>query len=172
MNESQQPTFLVSAYSDPVIVQINGKANYLNCNSFREFIEKIVNEGNEHIVLDFKGCTGMDSTFLGILTGTALELRKQAPVGILILCNLGERNHDLVYNLGLQNILTIDEDLMDAVDDVSKGQFSALKDVKVSDAREVLKAHENLVRADEDNVAKFQDVIAFLKNQTEGEESS
>ena len=172
MNESQQPTFLVSAYSDPVIVQINGKANYLNCNSFREFIEKIVNEGNGHIVLDFKGCTGMDSTFLGILTGTALELRKQAPVGILILCNLGERNHDLVYNLGLQNILTIDEDLMDAVDDVSKGQFSALKDVKVSDAREVLKAHENLVRADEDNVAKFQDVIAFLKNQTEGEESS
>lgn len=168
MDKSQQPTFLVSAYSDPVIVKINGKANYLNCNSFREFIEKIVNAGNVHIVLDFKDCTGMDSTFLGILTGTALELREQNPVGILILCNLGERNHDLVYNLGLQNILTIDEYLQNTADDSAKEQFYALKNVKVSDAKEVLKAHENLIRADKDNAAKFQDVIAFLKNQTEG----
>ena len=167
MNKTQQPTFLVSAYSDPVIVQINGKANYLNCNSFRIFIEKTVNEGHGHIVLDFKNCTGMDSTFLGILTGTALELRKQSPGGILILCNLSERNHDLVYNLGLQNLLTIDEDLMGVIDAAKKEQFSELKNVEVSDAKEVLKAHENLVKADEENAAKFQDVIAFLKNQTE-----
>lgn len=172
MNKSQQPTFMVSAYSDPVIVKINGKANYLNCNSFREFIEKIVDNGNVHIVLDFSDCNGMDSTFLGILTGTALKLRGQTPVGILILCNLGERNHDLVYNLGLHNILTIDEDLVTVADTASEGQFSALKNVEVSDAREVLKAHENLIRADKENTAKFQDVIAFLKNQTEGNESS
>ena len=167
MNNTQQPTFLVSAYSDPVIVQINGKANYLNCNSFRIFIEKAVDEGNAHIVLDFKNCTGMDSTFLGILTGTALELRRQSPAGILILCNLSERNHDLVYNLGLQNLLTIDKDLIGVIDATRKEQFSELKNVKVSDAKEVLKAHENLVKADEENRVKFQDVIAFLKNQTE-----
>ncbi|MGK0176399.1 MAG: anti-anti-sigma factor [Lentimonas sp.] len=172
MNKPQQPTFLVSAYSDPVIVQIYGKANYLNCNSFREFIEMTVQEGNGHIVLDFKECTGMDSTFLGILTGTALELRQQSPAGILILCNLGERNHDLVYNLGLQNLLTIDEDLLEVVDAVKKEQFSALRNMKVSDAKEVLKAHENLVEADKENAAKFQDVIAFLKNQTETNDSN
>ena len=167
MDKSQQPTFLISAYSDPMIVKINGKANYLNCDSFREFIEKAVNEGDVHIVLDFKDCTGMDSTFLGILIGTALELRKQRPVGILILCNLDERNHDQVYNLGLQNILTIDEDLQNIVDDDEKENFSSLKNIKVSDAKEVLKAHENLVQADENNGAKFQDVITLLKNQVE-----
>ena len=167
MNKPQQPTFLVSAYSDPVIVQIHGKANYLNCNSFREFIEKIVDEGNGHVVLDFKQCTGMDSTFLGILTGTALKLRQQSPAGILILCNLSERNHDLVYNLGLHNLLTIDEDVLEVVDDLKREQFSALRNIEVSDAKEILKAHENLVKADEENVAKFQDVIAFLKNQAE-----
>lgn len=131
-----------------------------------------VQEGNGHIVLDFKECTGMDSTFLGILTGTALELRQQSPAGILILCNLGERNHDLVYNLGLQNLLTIDEDLLEVVDAVKKEQFSALRNMKVSDAKEVLKAHENLVEADKENAAKFQDVIAFLKNQTETNDSN
>ena len=172
MNEPQQPTFLVSAYSDPVIVRVNGKANYLNCNSFREFIETMVAGGNGHIVLDFENCTGMDSTFLGILTGTALELRKQSPAGILILCKLSERNHELVHNLGLHNILTIDEDLSLASDTAAEESFSALKNVQVSDAKEVLKAHENLVRADEENAAKFQDVIAFLKNQTETNDSA
>ena len=167
MNKPQQPTFLVSAYSDPVIVQINGKANYMNCNAFREFIETMVAGGNGHIVLDFENCMGMDSTFLGILTGTALELRKQSPAGILILCKLSERNNELVHNLGLQNILTIDEDLKVAADTGAQESFSALKDVTVSDANEVLKAHENLVKADGANAARFQDVIAFLKNQTE-----
>lgn len=172
MSEPQQPIFLVSAYTDPVIVQINGKANYLNCNAFREFIEKMVEEGNSNIVLDLKHCAGMDSTFLGILTGTALELRKQKPVGILIICNLGERNEELVFNLGLQNLLTIDKDLENAVDEVHETKFSALKNVQVSDAREVLKAHENLVRADKKNAAKFQDVIAFLQNQAEANETN
>ena len=167
MSEPQQPTFLVSAYSDPVVVQINGKANYLNCNTFREFIEKMVSEGKSHIVLDFEHCKGMDSTFLGILAGTALELRKQTPAGVLILCKLGERNHELVCNLGLQNLLTIAEDLADCSGAAAEAEFSALKNVEVSDAKNVLHAHENLVQADTENAAKFQDVIAFLKNQVE-----
>ena len=56
---------------------------------------------------------------------------------------------------------------MGVIDAAKKEQFSELKNVEVSDAKEVLKAHENLVKADEENAAKFQDVIAFLKNQTE-----
>lgn len=167
MSETQQPTFLVSAYTDPVVVQINGKANYLNCNTFREFIEKMVREGKSRIVLDFEHCKGMDSTFLGILAGTALELRKQTPAGVLILSKLGERNHELVCNLGLQNLLTIAEDLSNCSDTVVDAEFSALKNMEVSDAKNVLSAHENLVQADTENAAKFQDVIAFLKNQVE-----
>jgi anti-sigma B factor antagonist len=170
MSEPLQPTFLVSAYSDPVVVQINGKANYLNCNTFREFIEKMVSGGKGHIVLDFENCKGMDSTFLGILAGTALELRKQTPAGVLIICKLGERNHELVCNLGLQNLLTIAEDIPERPDAAAEAEFSALKNVEVSDAKSVLSAHENLVKADTDNAAKFQDVIAFLKNQVEAKD--
>lgn len=165
MSEPLPPTFLVSAYSDPVVVQVHGKANYLNCNTFREFIAEMVSAGKAHIVLDFENCKGMDSTFLGILAGTALELRKQTPPGVLIICKLGERNHELVCNLGLQNLLTIGEDLPDNAD--ATAEFSALKNMEVSTAKNVLNAHENLVKADTENAAKFQDVIAFLKNQVE-----
>jgi len=156
----------VSAYSDPVVVRINGKANYLNCNDFREFIESMVMEGKSQFVIDFENCTGMDSTFLGILAGTALELRKSRKPGICILCNLNERNHELICNLGLQNLLTIAEDLPESAESEPQS-FKGLNNVEVSDARSVLRAHENLVEASDENAEKFQDVIAFLRNQVE-----
>ena len=172
MSDPQQPTFLVSAYSDPIVVRINGKANYLNCNTFREFIEKMLAEGKDQFVLNFEHCQGMDSTFLGILAGTALELRKRTPPGILIICHLSDRNYELICNLGLQNIRTIGEDLPDIADDAARAQFSALKNVEVSDARNILASHENLVEADSGNISKFQDVIAFLRNQVEDDDKS
>ena len=39
------------------------------------------------------------------------------------------------------------------------------KSSELESARLVLEAHENLVSADETNRAKFQDVLAFLKNR-------
>lgn len=164
MSDPQQPTFLVSAYSDPIVVRINGKANYLNCNSFREFIEQMLSEGRYHFLVDFENCKGMDSTFLGILAGTALELKKQDPPGEMVLCRLSERNQELITNLGLQNLLTLSEG---ETNDNAANTFDSLDNQEVSDAKNVLKAHENLTKADKQNVAKFQDVISFLKNQVE-----
>jgi anti-anti-sigma factor len=168
MSDSQQPAFLVSAYSDPIVVRINGKANYLNCNAFREFIEQMLSEERHHILVNFENCQGMDSTFLGILAGTALELRKKDPPGKLTLCQLSERNQELITNLGLQNLLAISNDPADAE---FCADFDSLDNEEVSDAKNVLQAHENLTEADEENVAKFQDVISFLKNQVEQNET-
>ena len=44
MSDPAQPTYLVNAYSDPVVVKVRGKANYLNCNAFREFIDTVIPE--------------------------------------------------------------------------------------------------------------------------------
>jgi anti-anti-sigma factor len=165
MSDPAQPTFLVSAYSDPIVVQVNGKANYLNCNAFREFIEKVIAGGSRKLFIDFENCKGMDSTFLGILAGTAIQLRKLTPLGELIVGNLSKRNYELICNLGLQNLLTISKDQVAA----SK-TFDALKNQEVSDAKNILKAHENLTAADQENVGKFQDVIAFLRNQVDKQE--
>jgi anti-anti-sigma regulatory factor len=167
MSDPQQPTFLVSAYSDPVAVQIHGKANYLNCNSFREFIETILAGGSRQIYIDFDACKGMDSTFLGILAGTAIELRKLSPAGELIIGNLSERNYELICNLGLQNLLTVSKEQTEADE-----SFNALQNQEVSDAKNILKAHENLTEANKENLNKFQDVIAFLRNQVEKQEKN
>lgn len=168
MSDSNQPTFLVSAYSDPVVVHINGKANYLNCNNFRDFMDKMIREDKRKFVIEFNDCKGMDSTFLGILAGCALNLRKQNPPGVLVISKLSERNHELICNLGLQHLLTIGDDLPEFE---NPNTFSKLEESEVSSAHEILNAHKNLVAADEQNAAKFQDVIAFLQNQVESQEN-
>lgn len=164
MSDPNQPTFLVSAYTDPVAVQINGKANYLNCNNFREFMNKMVGDGKTNFILDFENCKGMDSTFLGILAGTALEIRNQVSDGKLTVCRLSERNKELIVNLGLQALLDIQE-----VNSEQDASFDSLENATVTNTSDVLNAHENLVKCDEQNAAKFQDVIAFLKNQVDSE---
>lgn len=173
MNESHEPTFLVSAYTEPVAIAIQGKANYLNCNSFREFMDSMLAERKSHFVIDFAKCGGMDSTFLGILAGTVLELRKMDPPGVLVLRNLNKRNHELIHNLGLQNLLSIAEDMPEAEGGGEpESAYTKLSDEEVTDARKVLRAHENLIHADAANAAKFQDVIAFLKNQVRDDENA
>jgi anti-sigma B factor antagonist len=165
MSDPQQPTFLVNAYADPVVIKVIGKANYLNCNSFREFIEKIMGSGCRRIFIDFTQCRGMDSTFLGILAGTAIELRRQSPAGELAIGNLSDRNYELICNLGLQNLLTV-INAAGLIDD----DLNALENKEVSEAKKILEAHRNLAKADKVNEAKFQDVIAFLQNQVEEKE--
>ena len=166
MSEKVQPAFLVDAYSDPAIVKVNGRVNFANSGPLRDFFDQVISSGRERFVIDFRNCSGMDSTFLGILAGVALELRKKAPPGRVLLCRLGERNYELIRNLGLHRIMDVDTG-----EHTFENEPLALpgekKEPQSEKARRVLEAHENLIKADEDNRSKFQDVIAYLKNQVE-----
>ena len=166
MSESKQPAFLVSAETEPVSVQVFGKANYLNCKHFREFMESMLEAGKQEIQIDFSHCKGMDSTFLGILAGSALRLNSQTPPGRLSVSQLSERNRELITNLGLQALLHLKEDTSGQND---CAQLDRLENKEVDDAAEVLHAHENLIQVDAANAAKFEDVISFLKKQVEDE---
>jgi anti-sigma B factor antagonist len=162
-----KPVYLVDAYSDPVVVRVEGRASFQNSGCLRDFIMEMLARGKTRFVLDFQRCASMDSTFLGVLAGAAIELRKTAPGGSIVVTRVGHRNLELMRNLGLHRLLTIDA-----------GDFplsfkkcaTPLEDKTVSDvdnARMILEAHESLVNADEANRSKFQDVLAFLRNRVE-----
>jgi hypothetical protein len=122
-------------------------------------------------VIDFQQCSGMDSTFLGILAGLGIKLMKMDPPGSVVLCRLGNRNRELVRNLGLHRLLTLDEGDREPGSESAEGLEAVEESGKLSEvenARLVLQAHENLVEIDASNKTKFQDVISFLKNQMDG----
>ncbi len=165
--------FRVNAYTDPVVIQVNGKASYLNSGPVRQFFQDMFARNKRSFVVDFSRCTSMDSTFLGIIAGAALELGKMDPSGTLVLCRLGNRNLELVRNLGLHRLCIVDNGSFPMSFDSDRAESLAEQSQKKSKDLErasmILKAHENLVEADESNLHKFQDVISYLKNQLDEE---
>src|SRR5882757_7715654 len=165
---AQKPVYLVDAYSDPVVVRIDGRACFQNSACLRDFISEMLRQGKTRLVLDFQNCASMDSTFLGVLAGAALELKKTAPGGSLVLARVGQRNLELIRNLGLHRLLTVDAGNFP----MNFGNCDTALNCppnrsELENARMVLEAHENLVSVDEGNRAKFQDVMAFLKNRVD-----
>ena len=165
MPDSGKPVYLVDAYSDPVVVRIDGRACFQNSACLRDFVNEMVAQGKTRFVFDFSHCTSMDSTFLGVLAGAALTLRKQKPGGSLVLARVGPRNLELIRNLGLHRLLTVDAGETAMAFEKCDTPLYCPDRTEVESARMVLEAHENLVEADEANRTKFQDVLSFLKNR-------
>lgn len=164
---ASKPVYLVDAYSDPVVVRIDGRACFQNSACLRDFIAELLKQGKTRFVLDFQNCASMDSTFLGVLAGAALELKKLKPPGSLVLARVGQRNLELIRNLGLHRLLIVDAGDTPLSFDKCNTALQCANHTEVENARMVLEAHEHLVAADEANRAKFQDVLAFLKNRVE-----
>jgi anti-anti-sigma regulatory factor len=165
MPDAVKPAFLVDTQSDPVAVCIEGRASFQNSACLHDFFTAMIGQKRLRFVLDFQRCTSMDSTFLGVLAGVALELRKHIPPGSLVVCRMGVRNLELVKNLGLHRLMTVDT----GETGVTLNAATTSLDCnparsELESARMVLAAHENLIVADEANRAKFQDVLTFLKN--------
>ncbi len=167
ISETAKPVYLVDAYSDPVVIRIEGRACFLNSACLRDFVTQMVKAGKRRFVIDFLRCTSMDSTFLGVLAGFALELRKASPKGSVVLTRMGQRNLELVRNLGLHKLLTVDASDSPVGGDDRVAPLACSDRNELDTARLVLEAHENLVSADEDNRRKFQDVLVFMKNRVE-----
>src|SRR3954465_7908108 len=108
MPDSVKPAYLVDAYSEPVVVRIDGRASFQNSACLRDFITEMLARGKTRFVLDFQHCASMDSTFLGVLAGAAIALQKNAPAdGSIVVTRVGQRNLELMRNLGLHRLLTI-----------------------------------------------------------------
>ncbi|WP_309381296.1 STAS domain-containing protein [Cerasicoccus frondis] len=168
MPDSESPVFLIDAYSEPVILRIHGRASFLNCAPVRDFFDRVAEMGKRSVVIDFQDCTGMDSTFLGIMAGAALEFRKLEPPGDFTLVRLSQRNLELVRNLGLHRIMNVETG--DFEMSFNAKQSESLQGASQSErdnAAMVLRAHECLVEADSSNQKKFQDVLSFLRLQVD-----
>ena len=94
-------------------------------------------------------------------------MRKTTPPGSLVLARVGPRNLELIRNLGLHRLLTVDAGDFQMSFDKCDTALQCPDRTELESARMVLEAHESLVAVDETNRGKFQDVLAFLKNRVE-----
>ena len=100
-------SILVGTTNKIVWIKVEGKGSFLNSAGVKEFAKEMVNRGHREFVVDLRNCPVMDSTFMGTLAMIALRLREIGQ-GSLHVINLNERNHDLLTNLGLDQLFSMD----------------------------------------------------------------
>ena len=155
-------SILVGTTNKIVWIKVEGKGSFLNSAGVKEFAKEMVNRGHREFVVDLRNCPVMDSTFMGTLAMIALRLREIGQ-GNLHVTNLNERNHDLLTNLGLDQLFSMDAcGVKEAPSDRDALQPAPPAD-RSAQAETMLEAHEALVEADPENLTKFKDVLEYLK---------
>jgi hypothetical protein len=104
----------------------------------------------------------MDSTFIGLLTGFGMRLPPGDDCGLSI-HHMSPRVADLLTNLGVSQLF-----LACPVDDVFPSDLNATPAEKSGHSHDeiqqtCLKAHQTLMEANPENVARFKDVTKFLE---------
>jgi len=170
MPEGESQEFIVCADTEPVVVKINGKANYLNCSPINDFFEHILNKGVKSFLVDFSNCRGMDSTFLGVLAGVATRTMQHNPLGEVLFINLSTQNKQLIRGLGLHHLPTVqikDDVVSDHYIAGSSCDEMSLETEQEASPDMILQAHERLMKLNRANERRFQDVVKFLRREAE-----
>lgn len=153
--------------SGPVAwVRVSGRGSFQNSTGLKQFATEMMKRGVRGFVIDLSACEMMDSTFMGTLAGIALKLGGQG--GLKVIC-ANPRNRQVMLNLGLDRVLSLDSDAPAAPD-------SSLHDAETNPPRQaeratIIEAHENLVAANPENATRFKDVIEFLKQKETSEDA-
>ena len=145
-------------------VKVVGRGSFQNSGCLKAFYQQLLKDGVSRFVVDLGACTYLDSTFLGILLGLGLKL-KEAGEGRLHILNASSRNLELLRNLGLDRLISIDPQNieLDGVTEKPLEEVPCPLPSRAEAAPTILEAHTNLMEFDARNVPKFKDVVEFLR---------
>ncbi len=162
MNAS--PAKLMVAVADKVaFIKVNGKGDFNLSIDLKKLFNELRQRGFKRFVLELCDCVMMDSTFLGLLAGIALDSggNNGSSDFTLELINPSPRIEEVLENLGVIELFKIVR-----CEDTSSVNYEPLAPVadksKTEITRGCLEAHQTLMGIDPRNVRKFKDVTQFL----------
>ncbi len=159
------------------LVKVNGHATFKLAPPLKHFHASVAGKGCHEMVFDMGKCTGMDSTFMGVLAGIAMwpgkgraGVTERMQVDII---NLSLKTKTMLTTLGLDRILNCCARDCTPPDLAGRlAEIPAVADVEPleSETRRctldtMLQAHRHLVEADADNSIRFYDVLTYLEQE-------
>lgn len=133
----------------------------------KSFGDERIAAGEHCVVVDLAACTGMDSTFMGILAGLANRLSAQN--GTLQIADPGERNRHSLEDLGLDFLMEIDppgnpwRHRITEIRNDLRHPRALSQASQTQRAHHVLEAHQVLSAASPENARKFAGVVSLLE---------
>ena len=159
---------LAATADNCTLVAVSGSATFKLAPAFKQAVQAATLAGSAMIVVDMAACLAMDSTFMGAIDGLGFILRKSEAQ--LTLINLSPHAAGLLKGLGVDRILktypagALPEGLgnlsilVQSLRPVETGLASAHELAVL-----MYDAHETLARVDPQNLQRFKDVLAFLR---------
>lgn len=143
-------------------IKVEGRATFEAGPPIRNLAKSIKNESVQKISVDLKECTGMDSTFMGVLAMLGLEARKlNAPVEIL---GANDENLGLLEGLGLKKLFNFINEVSTDIFDTKNWERVGGDPTTIRERAEtVYEAHDTLMDVDVENVPKFEKVVDLAK---------
>jgi len=178
VTNSNDGEILVSCFDNVDWIRVEGKGSFRNSTLVKEFTQRSLEKGHRNFVVDLENCSSVDSTFMGTLASMALKLRYE-PDGRVDVINANEQTHKSLTSLGLHCLLELDNDgsaWKTERELVAKNLGKPLlPDEELSKREEtgnILTAHEALVEANSENYSRFKNVLAYLKDDLNADEST
>ncbi len=169
----------VSCTNGEVFVRVVGRGTFQNGQPLRRYALEMMGHGYHQFIIDLGQCQGMDSTFLGMLAGIGLRLQQDNRKGQVHVVEVGARNMELLQTLGLDRLFDVQATSNGRARQgvPADADFKKLPDTDIADLSKplnkndtadlMLEAHDNLIRADQRNVDRFQDLTKFLRENVE-----
>ncbi|WP_372806286.1 STAS domain-containing protein [Pontiella sp.] len=162
---------LTAAYIDKtVVIRVEGRGSFKVSPPMKQFIHQVMDSHSAtRIWIDMSDCTGMDSTFMGVVAGLAC-LIKSKPDCSFKLINLSEKNKKLLVTLGVDRVVDYSMSPTTEETDVMAQQATGTQTLeadfanKLDSAKTTLEAHETLVDINPENFNKFKSVLEFLQD--------
>ena len=171
MDLSNYQDNLTAAYIDQTaVIHVEGRGSFKISPPLKKFVHQVIRtKSANRILVDMSDCSGMDSTFMGVLAGLSGHV-KNSPEAQFKLINLSEKNQKLLITLGVDRVVDYslstsgeEEELMAQKNGENQTLEADFKN-KLDAAKTTLEAHETLVEINPENYDKFKSVLEFLRD--------
>jgi len=145
-----------------VYIRVNGLGSMNNCLCVRDFLDDMGAQGRSFVVVDLKYCTGMDSTFMGVLAGAATDEREGRRMAVAVV-NADPHLVKLLRSVGLTEIIYVDPEPFEAPD----LEFHHLEETATEKERLacIRTAHEHLMKISADNERIFGPLVRLIEKE-------
>lgn len=160
----------VGNFEDFSWIRLHGKGSFLNSPALKAYCDSRMAAGDHLLVVDLAACSGMDSTFMGTLAGTAARL-SSVEGGRLHIAEPGERNRKSLEDLGLDFLMDIDPPTAPwrGSLEMIRSQLEPLRQQpdpgRLQSTRHVLEAHQTLSAINPKNASSFAGVVGSLQDE-------
>ena len=159
---ARQGSYEVAAGARAIYVRVHGLASMNNCLCLRDFIEDMFAASHTFLIVDLADCTGIDSTFMGLLAGAAQFRRDERQASVAVV-NANDCLVKLLKSVGVAELVFLEPE----EHDVPELEFVALHEEPDEERRLALIrwAHKRLLAITKRNEEIFGRFLNTLESE-------